>query len=545
MLKKIFFLFILVVFNSCSKNDNEDSNGNNNQNKTIVIASGQVSQVETSSVRFNEIRNDIHVGNIIVSGVAENAPVGFLRRVISIINNDSYTTVTTENSNIQDASNGLFIGTQNYSAEAISVFPNYDANSIISIANNNLNGTLKVKPSYKMNIAMGHAANGYEFTNISFVPESENDIDVNMSVQTNEIASGAWEVENIIDEPKTIYLGTLPIVVRAQVAYEIGNEIVYGNDYVNKQFIYKNKSHINAGFIYFPKVSRLTDGKITILEDNSSINAFSDSAAGISLKSKFNINLYDFTESISVEGELLLGLNISSSNNNNTVTTVRKVISGGDGKGLFFSSAFTSGQYDGNYLLFITYMGVLSSSSSTSIGINPICALVSEGYQYNTSSYNNLCYSNENWRMIHGDGLIYNNQIAYGAYIRHTPPYTELPSGWRVPNSTDYQNLINSLGNNAFAVLTDPNGFNAKPYGYLRRYSYGNTILDEPVMEDFNNKAYFATSNIINSGTSVPCLVVDFTTQTVYMQNLPLQQYLGGHGTVFMNYYYSIRLMKG
>lgn len=538
MLKKILFMLSVLIFSSCSKND---ENSNNNENKTIVIDanSNQINSVESNKVIFNQIRDDIHVGNIIVSGIAENAPTGFLRRVTNVINNDTYTTVITENSNIQDASNGLFTGTQNYSAEAISVFPNYDANSIISIANNNLNGTLKVKPSYKMNIAMGHTTNGYEFTNISFVPESENDMDVNMSVQTNEIASGAWEVENIIDEPKTIYLGTLPIVVRAQVAYEIGNEIVYGDDYVNKQFTYKNKSHINAGFIYFPEVSRLTDSGLTILEDNSSTNAFSGSAPGISLKSKFNINLYDFTESISVEGESLLGFNISSSNNNNnTVTTVRNVISGGDAEGSFFSRAFTNGQYDGNYLLFISNMGVLSSSSN----INPIntCALISEGYQYNASMYNNFCFLEENWRNLNSSlSLLYDNNLQYGVYQRKSTFDEPIP--WRVPDLIDYQNLLDFLGSNAFNVLSNPNGFNAKPYGYLKKLQ-GNSPATRI---DFDNKAYFITTNVYNggSGQNISCLVVDFTNQTAYIAELPSMSLASSN--TFYYYYYSVRLMRG
>ncbi|WP_343622901.1 hypothetical protein [Flavobacterium lindanitolerans] len=145
----------------------------------------------------------------------------------------------------------------------------------------------------------------------------------------------------------------------------------------------------------------------------------------------------------------------------------------------------------------------------------------------------------KNWRTIYSDGIIYNGQIEYGAYIRHIPPYTELPSGLRVPNPIDYRNLINSLGNNAFAVLTDPNGFSAKPYGYIRKTD---GPVAQPNLEDFNNKAYFATTD---DGTTVMCLVVDFTTQTVYMKYLPSRTYLGGFGSFYINYYYPIRLMKG
>ncbi|MBL7867725.1 MAG: hypothetical protein JNM71_06870 [Flavobacterium lindanitolerans] len=99
--------------------------------------------------------------------------------------------------------------------------------------------------------------------------------------------------------------------------------------------------------------------------------------------------------------------------------------------------------------------------------------------------------------------------------------------------------MINSLGNNAFAVLTDPNGFNAKPYGYIRKTD---GPVAQPNLEDFNNKAYFATTD---GGTTVMCLVVDFTTQTVYMKYLPSRTYLGGFGSFYVNYYYPIRLMKG
>jgi hypothetical protein len=61
MFKKIFLLLVVLTFNCCSKND--DSNHvSNNPNRTIVITSGQVSQVEPNSISFNKIRNDLQVG---------------------------------------------------------------------------------------------------------------------------------------------------------------------------------------------------------------------------------------------------------------------------------------------------------------------------------------------------------------------------------------------------------------------------------------------------------------------------------------------------
>lgn len=71
------------------KNDDSNNRVNNNPNRTIVITSGEVSQVEANSISFNKIRNDRQVGNIIVSGVAENAPMGFLRRIASVINHET------------------------------------------------------------------------------------------------------------------------------------------------------------------------------------------------------------------------------------------------------------------------------------------------------------------------------------------------------------------------------------------------------------------------------------------------------------------------
>lgn len=541
MLKKIFFLFILIVFNSCSQNDNEDGNGNNNQNKTIVITSGQVSQVETGSVSFNEIRNDIHVGDIIVSGVAENAPVGFLRRIISVINNDTYTTVTTENSNIRDASNGLFIGTQNYAGEATSVFQNYDANSTISITDDNLDGTLKVRPSYRFNIAIGYTPNGYEFSAISFLPQSENDIDVNMSVQGGGIGSGSSDIQNISDEPKTIYLGTLPIVVTAKVAYEIGYETSPGaGNYENANFIYKSKNIIKAGAVYFPGLAIPSENGITYLDENSSMSISSTFTSKLFVKSKFNLKLYDFTEACSSEATSYSSFISNTSAVYNDVTTTRTILGGGRAIGRFSYNGFTTNSYNNSEnVLFTVPDWQISSSSDTYTN----CILTdSQGYAYNASSYNNLCYTNENWRIVDPSvAIVYNDNLEYGVYQQRSLFHE--PSPWRVPNLIDYQNLLSSLGSNAFTILTDPNGFNAKPYGYVKKSSYGSTGVGSAIREDFNNKAYFITTNTINSG-SVSCLVVDFTTQTVYIQNVPYREYIGGQG-MFMNYYYSVRLMRG
>ncbi|MBL7867726.1 MAG: hypothetical protein JNM71_06875 [Flavobacterium lindanitolerans] len=206
---------------------------------------------------------------------------------------------------------------------------------------------------------------------------------------------------------------------------------------------YKNRSLINAGFIYSPVAARIPDSGITILEDNSTTNYIptlleSPRQPSMSLKSNFNVSLYDFTEAISVEAKSSLSFYISSSdNNNNTLTIVCNVTNSGRADGAFFSRSFTNVPYsDGNYLVFHSPSEVVLSSTSSTNPVNPVnpdpvvsCTLVSEGYQYNTSSYNGICYTNENWRTIYSDGIIYNGQIEYGAYIRHIPPYTELPSG--------------------------------------------------------------------------------------------------------------------
>ncbi|WP_343622903.1 hypothetical protein [Flavobacterium lindanitolerans] len=122
----------------------------------------------------------------------------------------------------------------------------------------------------------------------------------------------------------------------------------------------------------------------------------------MSLRSNFNVSLYDFTEAISVKAGSTLSFYISSSdNNNNTFTTVCNVTNSGGANGAFFSRSFTNVP-DSDRNVFHSFSDVELSSTTSTNPVNPVnpdpvvsCTLVSEGYQYNTSNYNGICYTNE------------------------------------------------------------------------------------------------------------------------------------------------------
>jgi surface protein len=99
--------FLIVV--SCSKNDHTaqptqtTDNSTSPQESKTVITNRKIGSITSNSIQFDTSRSDLEPGDIIVSGVTDNAPTGFLRKVTSVKTANGKTTVETTNTTLQDA----------------------------------------------------------------------------------------------------------------------------------------------------------------------------------------------------------------------------------------------------------------------------------------------------------------------------------------------------------------------------------------------------------------------------------------------------------
>lgn len=193
-----------------------------------------------------------------------------------------------------------------------------------------------------------------------------------------------------------------------------------------------------------------------------------------------------------------------------------------------------------------SFTGSLSDYTKciNNIWLPPVTLKDNNNYTYNTTNINGKWWSSENWR----DGsILYNNNLIYGAYIQgdatNVSVNTQSTPGWHLPSSSEYQSLLTALGNNAYNILTQQQGFNAKPYGLMGYYSGNGSNFN---ISGFNTISYFLTSTKTYgcSGCGVTytdVLVIDHINQSVSIQNLPA--YVIGGMYVTINAY-NVRLVK-
>jgi hypothetical protein len=95
-LKLLLILYVLFSISSCSKDndelDNSNLNGNQLDDKTLVLNSETdklLTGLSENNLVFsssNDQIKSIEVGSILASDITNNAPNGYLRRVVSIDN---------------------------------------------------------------------------------------------------------------------------------------------------------------------------------------------------------------------------------------------------------------------------------------------------------------------------------------------------------------------------------------------------------------------------------------------------------------------------
>lgn len=137
------------------------------------------------------------------------------------------------------------------------------------------------------------------------------------------------------------------------------------------------------------------------------------------------------------------------------------------------------------------------------------------GYEYKVVKINGKWWSAENYRM--GD-IIWDNNLGYGAYSM-TP--AGFPDGWRLPTKEEFEELLASLGDNAYKSLTSESGFNAKPFGLITEM-VDNRSGGQKSLSGFNDQAVFLTSTKSQSSVAIvtSALLIDFKSKSASINSI-------------------------
>lgn len=177
--------------------------------------------------------------------------------------------------------------------------------------------------------------------------------------------------------------------------------------------------------------------------------------------------------------------------------------------------------------------------------------------QYKTVNLNGKSWSAENWKGLYNGMHIYGSPVIdnlykpyYGDYIDgtsvrdNTLNYMRLPQGWRVPTKEEFDQLLSGLGPNAYQVLTNELGFNAKPYGCMYYHSAnGHTTASYP---DLGNKAIYpstSTSVTLQGRVSLYCLVIDQNLKKATIETYEIDFY-SPSGWAWLTAIFNVRLIK-
>lgn len=217
---------LTVSFTSCKKDKIEQPEVNTmdyiiadnvvliNEPKTIILSS--ISKEELTFKVGDKDVDNIKVGDIIVSGITNKAPRGFLRKVLSIdkIGNDII--LNTENAKLTDAIEQCSIRfTKKFKAsDVVGKTKQFEIMAEIG-EDSPLSAEVFLNPDFDFEIDIGKT--GIEYAKFGF------DWDYNAEVSLNLVPGISANPEKEIDlKPITILIGFVPIVITPDIELELG-----------------------------------------------------------------------------------------------------------------------------------------------------------------------------------------------------------------------------------------------------------------------------------------------------------------------------------
>lgn len=572
-LKKVLnVLFLGLILNSCSENSSQEDVVGSGQ--TIIIStSDEVSSVQDGNIVFSSIRNDIKSGDIIVSGITQNAPKGFLRKVTSLNTSNNQTMVSTSEATIEEAINGHLNEGQvaedgfNYEFQQSDLGRLENTTNVIppmqvqidktiqtpSGLNLTIEGTLNVKPSLNYQISVIKENGVPKFTSMYFLPQSENELTVTVNSNLDTAFDKEWELVKFKAPPVTLSLAGIPVVVFPEVVFFLG---VNGDLNADLNYTYTNKSLIRSGFAYTNQWILPQNNGLTVLNEGSNASVNVTGNCKVYLKSQFNLFVYD-------NDFVSCGVNANPYANFNAVLNANAI--NWDIKGGIDTGAYFKAQVFGQVLVDKTWDNLFNLPQwNISSGSYPFDSSVTDidGNNYGLVQLGSQRWFKQNLRATKntGGGLLntgvasyyknYDNNptnaINFGGLYWNANNLSVVPAGYRIPTKADFETLLNYYGSNAYAQINNVLGFNNVYGGGFVIYSNGWNGTVNVSYNSLNNIAYYISSTQSSANANAPvmyfALKVDNTNHTVSIVEVPYTQFI--HPTE--NYYwgYSIRPIK-
>lgn len=566
-MKKIKILVLIITglffITSCSKDDELDQTTNdypslgtikfyNNVVNLDNQSNTSLTQITNTTLTLNETTqiSSVKVNDFLIGAPSTLCPTGFLRKVLSITKNGQIYTFNTQYATLDEVieecniseiiTNNVF----NKTAQTASVSTSFDvilfdgdANTSTENDQAKITGSLELTPKliFEMKKKKGESLkSGYIKAGVEFELQKTFDFNCKTSLANFEVDK---PFGNELRGP-TFLIGGV-IWVTPTLKFSVGMKGgVSANMKVGTQetSTYKIFKEMNNG--------AFTDVQFEKSYTPNSLNLdfTGNASAEVYLKAKYSLKVYEVL-GLNVSSKIYLkgDANVSASNLTQVNYCTKWGLKGAAGVDVnVFGSDILSAEIENQ---------LYEAPLPTILGVNPCGVLTiqneqvtdNSNYVYNSVSLNGRLWLKENWRI--GDKL-WNNNIQYGSFTMFGSNLSNLPSNWRLPTKTEFENLINDLGSSAFSVLTSTTGFNAKPYGNVYEQ---NTSNPTETNGEFNNKAIFLSSTLdVYTGGNGPiyytnCLVIDFVTQTVTVQSL-LSSVVGNVN--YQKNYYNVRLIK-
>lgn len=287
-----------------------------------MIANRRITSITPNAILFDTVRSDLKAGDIIVSGISDNAPNGFLRKVASVKTANGQTTIETTNATIQEALANTMKGgeiagkdfTFNFdnsgsTGERKALSPNIHMESRRSIEINKnytdslgamvtAKGTLTITPDAGGKIYFSRqTASGVPpksiLDSLTYYMKTSHDLILRVESKITHPFQKEWVVDSFSSPtPVTIWLDSVPIVLTPSITVSLG---IHAGFDTSSTYEYEDHSRITEGIEYtstdqwvLPK-----SNEFHVAHDTGYAWVAGNGTGRIYLKTEASVTLYD------------------------------------------------------------------------------------------------------------------------------------------------------------------------------------------------------------------------------------------------------------
>lgn len=310
-MKKLFTLLSLLFILSCSEK-NEPIDEQQTEPTTFIKTENEIVSVNANTIVLSGNQNEIEVSDIIVSAANDNAPRGFLRKVVSKTEANGNIILQTQQSTISDAVKHFYEEDEEHEDNFNFTFQPTDASGRVSqqqiipititldesITTTqggapitvSITGDLTITPEISGDIKIKNRLGRPKFEKFELAISTNNNLNVSINTELSaEFDTDDIQVGEFTGAPINLFIG-IPIVIVPQFKLFVGAN---GNLDANILYSYTNNSIAKAGINYEEGWQFLPDNGITIDSQSAEATASVSGNLKAYVKPQFSLSLYD------------------------------------------------------------------------------------------------------------------------------------------------------------------------------------------------------------------------------------------------------------